>query len=66
MTLLATTAATGQPVVYTPRQSTFKLHTLPSAKAVVLRIYNQGTGGKAVKTVEMKRVGHKQGAAGHL
>lgn len=61
MTLLATTAATGQPVVYTPRQSTFKLHTLPSAKAVVLRIYNQGTGGKAVKTVEMKRVGHKQG-----
>ncbi len=42
---------------YTPEQTTFRLFAPAKAKGVKVRIYNQGLGGKAVKTVSMKYVG---------
>ena len=39
---------------YTPQGTTFKVATLAGAKAVKLRLYRDGMGGKAVKTVSLK------------
>ena len=41
-------------VTYTPEQTVFKLFAPANAKAVVLRLYKDGMGGKALKTVKMK------------
>ena len=42
-------------VVYNPGASTFSVETNSDAQQVKLRIYTDGLGGKAVKTVNMKR-----------
>ena len=44
-------------VTYSPQQTVFKLFAPVDAKAVRLRIYAQGLGGKALKTVKMTRQG---------
>ena len=40
-------------VTYTPQQTTFKLFAPADAKKVTVRIYKDGQGGKAVKTIKM-------------
>ena len=47
-------------VTYTPEATTFRLFAPNNAKRVVVRIYNQGKDGKAVKTVKMTRTGNEQ------
>ena len=42
-------------VTYTPEATTFRLFAPNDAKKVVVRIYNQGKDGKAVKTVKMTK-----------
>ena len=42
-------------MMYNPASTSFMLNTLDNAQAVTLRLYTQGLGGKAVKTVSMKR-----------
>ena len=44
-------------VSYTPEQTTFRLFAPPTAKQVKVRIYDNGIGGKAVRTLKMKRAG---------
>ncbi len=51
----STAARTG--VTYTPAASAFTIETNDDAQQVRLRIYKEGTGGKAVKTVAMRRAG---------
>ena len=52
---LGLSARTG--VTYTPAASEFSIETNDDAQQVRLRIYNEGIGGKAVKTVTMRRTG---------
>ena len=40
-------------VTYTPKQTTFRLFAPANAKKVVVRIYKEGQGGKALKTIKM-------------
>ena len=40
-------------VTYTPQQTTFRLFAPADAKKVVVRIYKEGQGGKALKTIKM-------------
>ena len=40
-------------VTYTPQQTTFRLFAPANAKKVVVRIYKDGQGGKALKTIKM-------------
>ena len=40
-------------VTYTPQQTTFQLFAPADAKKVVVRIYKDGQGGKALKTIKM-------------
>ena len=40
-------------VTYTPQQTTFRLFAPADAKKVVVRIYKEGQGGKALKTLKM-------------
>ena len=40
-------------VTYTPQQTTFRLFAPTDAKKVVVRIYKDGQGGKALKTIKM-------------
>ena len=47
-------------VTYAPEATTFRLFAPNNAKKVVVRIYNQGKDGKAVKTVKMTRTGNEQ------
>ena len=61
MSLLTAKAAVAQDfdfheMEYTPHQTTFQLFAPADAKKVTVRIYNNGTGGKAVKTAKMKLV----------
>lgn len=44
-------------MVYTPRQTVFNLNAPTKAKKVVVRIYDEGLGGKVLKTVKMKSEG---------
>lgn len=44
-------------MVYTPRQTVFNLNAPTKAKKVVVRIYDEGLGGKVLKTVKMKSKG---------
>ena len=46
-------------VAYTPEATTFRLFAPLDAKKVIVRIYNQGKDGKAVKTVMMSRTGNE-------
>ena len=60
--MIVTTAAGAQDfdfneMAYTPDQTTFRLFAPAKTKVVKVRIYNQGLGGKAVKTVCMKYAG---------
>ena len=54
------TAQTFQEVNYTPEKTQFALFAPNEAKRVTLRIYEEGQGGKAVKTVKMKRTADEQ------
>ena len=59
--MIVATAASAQDfdfneMEYTPAQTTFQLFAPAKAKNVKVRIYNQGIGGKAVKTAKMKLV----------
>ena len=44
-----------QEVIYSPEKTVFTLFAPNDAKQVVVRIYDEGLGGKAGKTVKMKR-----------
>ena len=44
---------------YTPAATTFKLFAPNDAKKVVVRIYNDGQKGKAVKTIKMTRTANE-------
>ena len=46
-------------MAYTPHQTTFQLFAPSTAKAVKVRIYKDGQGGKALKTVAMQRTAEK-------
>ncbi len=54
MALLMTVTALAGELTYSPGESRFAIETLPAAKAVKLRIYAEGTGGKPLKTVNLK------------
>ena len=43
-------------VTYTPQQTTFRLFAPTDAKKVVVRIYKDGQGGKALKTIKMTQI----------
>ena len=43
-------------VTYTPQQTTFRLFAPADAKKVVVRIYKDGQGGKALKTIKMIQI----------
>ena len=43
-------------VTYTPQQTTFRLFAPADAKKVVVRIYKDGQGGKALKTIKMTQI----------
>ena len=60
--LLSSKAATAQDfhfdeMTYSPAQTTFKLFAPKNAKKVVVRLYKDGVGGKALKTVKMQCTG---------
>jgi pullulanase len=46
-------------MTYTPEATTFKLFAPDNAKKVTLRIYQDGLGAKALKTVKMNHTGHE-------
>jgi len=46
---------------YTPHQTTFQLFASATARSVKVRIYKDGQGGRAVKTVTMKRAASADG-----
>ena len=50
-------------VAYTPEKTQFALYAPNDAKKVTLRIYEYGLGGKALKTVSMKRTADEQWTA---
>ena len=56
-------AQTFKEVAYTPEQTVFTLFAPNDAKKVVVRIYEKGLGGKAGKTVSMKRTANEQWTA---
>jgi len=47
-------------MTYTPEKTLFALFAPNDAKKVTLRIYEEGLGGKALKTVNMKRTANEQ------
>ena len=49
-----------QEVVYSPEKTVFTLFAPNDAKQVVVRIYEEGLGGKAGKTIKMKRIANEQ------
>ena len=50
-------------MTYTPEKTLFALFAPNDAKKVTLRIYEEGLGGKALKTVNMKRTANEQWTA---
>ena len=52
-----------QEVNYAPEKTVFSLFAPNDAKKVTLRIYQEGLGGKALKTVKMQRTGNEQWTA---
>ena len=66
MSTMLLSKATAQPfheMAYSPEQTTFSLFAPNDAKKVTVRIYREGLGGKAVKTVRMSRTGDEQWTA---
>ena len=68
LAFMATTATIAsaqqfQEMQYTPQSTTFRLFAPNDAKTVKLRIYDQGQGGKALKTVKMSRTADEQWTA---
>ena len=57
------TAQTFNEMQYTPEQTSFRLFAPNDAGSVSLRIYDKGSGGKALKTVKMKRTADEQWTA---
>ena len=62
LTLMVPKAVTAQDfyfdeMTYSPAQTTFKLFAPKNAKKVVVRLYKDGVGGKALKTVKMQCTG---------
>ena len=53
-------AQTFQEVSYSPEKTVFTLFAPNDAKKVVVRIYQEGLGGKALKTVKMQRTANEQ------
>ena len=51
--LLSLNAMASPEMTYTPQATTFKVTTLGTARGVTLRLYDQGLGGKATKTLKM-------------
>ena len=49
-----------QEVMYSPEKTVFTLFAPNDAKQVVVRIYEAGLGGKAGKTIKMKRIANEQ------
>ena len=49
-----------QEVMYSPEKTVFTLFAPNDAKQVVVRIYEEGIGGKAGKTIKMKRIANEQ------
>ena len=49
-----------QEVIYSPEKTVFTLFAPNDAKQVVVRIYDVGLGGKAKKSVKMKRIANEQ------
>ena len=49
-----------QEVVYSPEKTVFTLFAPNDAKQVVVRIYDEGLGGKAKKSVKMQRIANEQ------
>ena len=47
-------------VTYSPEKTVFTLFAPNDAKQVVVRIYEEGLGGKAGKTIKMKRIANEQ------
>ena len=52
-----------QEVNYAPEKTVFSLFAPNDAKKVTLRIYQEGLGGKVLKTVKMQRTGNEQWTA---
>ena len=57
MTMILSLPAQAQEVNYTAQSTTFGTITLAKAQAVKLRLYDDGVGGKPVKTVSLKKQG---------
>ena len=55
-----TQAQTFQEVSYSPEKTVFTLFAPDDAKKVVVRIYQEGLGGKALKTIKMTRTAKEQ------
>ncbi len=51
--MLSINAMASPEMTYTPQATTFKVVTLGTARGVTLRLYDQGTGGKATKSLKM-------------
>ena len=58
--LLADPAIAFQEVSYSPKATQFAIFAPNDAKRVTLRIYQNGIGGKAVKTIKMKRTANEK------
>ena len=66
LTALMTTTTMAQQfneMTYTPEKTTFSLFAPDYAKAVRLRLYKAGMGGKAVKTIKMTHSGQERWTA---
>ena len=61
--LLADSAIAFQEVSYSPKATQFAIFAPNDAKRVTLRIYQNGIGGKAVKTIKMKRTANEKWTA---
>ena len=56
-------AQTFKEVSYAPQETRFQLFAPNDAKQITVRIYKDGLGGKAIKTIKMKKTGHEQWTA---
>ena len=59
----AAAAQTFNEVDYTPEKTTFTLFAPSDAPAVKVRLYAEGSGGRALKTVRLKRTGNERWTA---
>ena len=56
-------AQTFKEVAYTPKETKFQLFAPNDAKQITVRIYKEGMGGKAIKSVKMQKTGNECWAA---